>query len=75
MAIKSPDVELMQILPFSVLCKLLPGEPTAGTLRRWARDGVLSDSGKLIRLATKRLPNGRGSSLVLYSAFLDALNE
>ena len=45
------------------------------TLRQYWRVGKRSESGKMVKLVTVKLPSGRGSSMQRYREFCDALND
>lgn len=57
------------------LALLIPGKPSYWTLLRWSEKGAKNSKGKQVFLATVKLPAGKGSSLELYDAFLEKLNE
>lgn len=65
--------EASTIIYLSDLSKHLPTKPCIRTLQRWAKRGAKSVSGKQVRLKTVHLPNGKGSSMLFYSQFIDEL--
>ncbi|WP_436715475.1 hypothetical protein U8335_23800 [Roseiconus lacunae] len=69
------DDDQMQCVPLASLARMLPGKPSASTVRRWVTQGRTSQSGKLVRLETVRLTNGRGSSIERYKEFLQRLQD
>ena len=68
-------VDIYQDMPLSELRLHLPGPPSLKTVQRWVRKGAKSRSGQWVKLSTRKLPCGNGSSLVRYHEFLDALDE
>lgn len=62
--------DLEDAVPLADLSALLSARPSYETLRRWAVDGAKSKSGKMVKLRTVQLTNGRGSSVKLFQEFL-----
>ena len=59
----------------SELSKQLPDKPGYKALWRWAKVGIRSQSGKLIKLPWVKLTGGAGSSLAKYDQFIDELQS
>ena len=62
-------------VPLSELARILPTPAPYATVWRWARIGVQSESGRIVKLQTVRLPGCLGSSLNRYDKFLNELND
>ena len=69
-------VEPALAMSFKELARLLPQRRRPRTIEAWTRNGRLNRrTGKRVKLASIRLPQGRGSSLDAYYEFLAELDR
>ena len=60
-------------IPISRLVKMIPGNPTTETVRRWIVDGRTSRSGRIVKMKDVKITSGRGSTMQYYQDFIQEL--